>query len=1180
MQAEPRPTTPLSRLLRRPGALAIVLTLVVAGVASGRPDARADSRPADPTSPATPTTVTADALPTTQIDGVAWTQLVVGDTVFVGGRFSNARPAGAAPGTNLTPRSNFLAYDVRTGELIPTIAPAFNAQVRTIAASPDGTRLYVGGDFTNVDGLRRDRLAAFELPSMRLIGTFLPPVAYHVMALAVSPDNQTLYVGGNFSAVGSQVRNRLAAFRTSDGALLSWAPNAQGGMVSAMVVSPDGRQVVVGGRFTSVNGSTNPGYGLASIDTTTGALTPWAANALIRNGRDNAGITSLSTDGVNVYGTGFSFSGTSGNLEGTFAASWSGGRIAWVADCHGDHYGVHAQNGVVYTVSHAHHCGNFGGFPETTPRSYHRALAFSSAATGVVGRNTEGSYYNFEGNPAPSELLWYPDLDQGTFTGQNQGPWNVAGNGTYIVLGGEFTQVNFRAQQGLVRFAVAEAAPNREGPRVFQNTWNNPTATSTFAGTVRVSIPANYDRDNATLTYRLERDGVRVAETTAVSSFYRRPTVSLLDTTATPGSRPTYRVVAVDPFGNAAPSNTVTVTVSSTGNRSAYTDAVLTTPGLTNYWRMGETSGAFADLVGNRPLTLTGSASRGVTGVVPNDNDRAVTLNGGYTYTNASAAAPQTFSVEAWFRTSNTGGGKILGYGSSRTGNSSSYDRHFYIGNDGRLRFGVNPGGVRVVTSPTSLLDNRWHHAVATVGNGVLSLYVDGQLVDQLTGVAGGETINGYWRVGGDNLSGWPNRPSRTTLLGTIDEVAVYDGVLSADAVARHYEAGTTGAAPNTRPVAAFTATATPLTVAVDASTSTDPDGTITGYAWDFGDGSTGTGVTASRTYAAPGTYTVTLTVTDDRGATGTTTQQVEVPDVAPNQAPTAAFTTSPLTLGVAVDASTSTDPDGTITGYAWDFGDGSTGTGVTASRTYAAPGAYTVTLTVTDDRGATGTTTQQVEVTDVAVPPQPFATDAFEREVTGGLGTADSGGPWALAGSTTNFAVGGGQAQLRMNAAGQGVSAFLPGTSTDTEVRATVAVDKLASPGSVFTSVVGRRVGTADYRAKVRFATNGTVQAIITRVAGGETDLVGLTVPGLTVAPGEPVQVRFQVTGTSPTTLRLKVWRAGTPEPADWQLSTTDATAALQAGGGVGFVTYLSSSATNAPVIARFDDLWAGPTA
>jgi hypothetical protein len=72
---------------------------------------------------------------------------------------------------------------------------------------------------------------------------------------------------------------------------------------------------------------------------------------------------------------------------------------------------------------------------------------------------------------------------------------------------------------------------------------------------------------------------------------------------------------------------------------------------------------------------------------------------------------------------------------------------------------------------------------------------------------------------------------------------------------------------------------------------------------------------------------------------------------------------------------------------------------------------------------------------------------------------------------------------------------------------------------------------------------------------------------------------VRLQVTGTGPTSLRAKVWVAGTTEPAAWAVSATDATAGLQAAGSVGVGDYLSGSATNAPVVVRFDDFQAGPT-
>lgn len=148
---------------------------------------------------------------------------------------------------------------------------------------------------------------------------------------------------------------------------------------------------------------------------------------------------------------------------------------------------------------------------------------------------------------------------------------------------------------------------------------------------------------------------------------------------------------------------------------------------------------------------------------------------------------------------------------------------------------------------------------------------------------------------------------------------------------------------------------------AFDGSASSDPDGIVAGYQWDFGDGTTSNGVTATHTYAVAGTYSVVLTVTDNNGAiaTATTTARIDAPPIA-RIAPV-----STIILGEAItfDGSGSSDADGTIAGYQWNFGDGMTGTGSSTTHTYTAAGTYPVTLTVTDNDGATGTATTTVTV-------------------------------------------------------------------------------------------------------------------------------------------------------------------------------------------------------------------------
>ena len=142
---------------------ATVSLLLTVGVLAllGPGAALADSAP-PVTTPPIPTTVSADRLPTVQINGVVWSQVAVGDTVYVAGSFNRARPAGAAAGTQETVRNNLLAYDIQTGALITSFAPSLNGQALVVVASPDGSRIYVGGDFSTANGQARSRVAAYS----------------------------------------------------------------------------------------------------------------------------------------------------------------------------------------------------------------------------------------------------------------------------------------------------------------------------------------------------------------------------------------------------------------------------------------------------------------------------------------------------------------------------------------------------------------------------------------------------------------------------------------------------------------------------------------------------------------------------------------------------------------------------------------------------------------------------------------------------------------------------------------------------------------------------------------------------------------------------------------------------------------------------------------------------------
>jgi PKD repeat protein len=161
-------------------------------------------------------------------------------------------------------------------------------------------------------------------------------------------------------------------------------------------------------------------------------------------------------------------------------------------------------------------------------------------------------------------------------------------------------------------------------------------------------------------------------------------------------------------------------------------------------------------------------------------------------------------------------------------------------------------------------------------------------------------------------------------------------------------------------PVAGFTASCTDLTCAFqDASTD---DHLVSAYFWNFGDGNSTWTHLPNHTYAAAGTYAVTLTVTDSLGQSNSVTHSVTV---TPDLQPVAVFTSSCSGRDCTFSSDASSDDHG-ITSRAWSFGDGSSVANVVApSHSYAANGTYQVTLTVNDSKGQWNSVTHSVTVVD-----------------------------------------------------------------------------------------------------------------------------------------------------------------------------------------------------------------------
>jgi hypothetical protein len=271
-------------------------------------------------------------------------------------------------------------------------------------------------------------------------------------AYAVAVRGSKVFVGGHFTSASGHARSHTAAFDRVSGAITRWAPRVNADVL-ALAVSGDGTSAVLGGRFSTVNGQTQLGSQRVSTDLGRRNLS-WRVNDVVGNNGPDSAVYSLTSRGGYVYGTGYSYaSSTPGRkLEGAFVASWGSGAIHWLEDCHGDTYSAAPTGSTVYTAGHAHNCTTVGGFAATDPPTYHRALAFSQAATHHLKHNTVAPYADFGGEPAPTLYSWYPDFNTGTVTGQLQGPWTVVVAGRYVAYAGEFTRVNGHAQQGLARF--------------------------------------------------------------------------------------------------------------------------------------------------------------------------------------------------------------------------------------------------------------------------------------------------------------------------------------------------------------------------------------------------------------------------------------------------------------------------------------------------------------------------------------------------------------------------------------------------------------------------------------------------------------------------------------------------------------------------------------------------------
>jgi hypothetical protein len=748
--------------------------------------------------------VSATVSPSWQTNDIVWAIASAKGVVYVGGQFTSVRPPGQPLGSSETVNQAYLAaFNASSGALITSFAPTFTGisgckdgngvgpcGVGSLAVSPDGNTLYVGGTFGSVDGVYRDHIAALNISgglstTGALVSAWKPTATGAVLSIAPSPDGTTVYLGGDFAKVDGVARKFAGAVTAAGaGTVTTWAPQLNA-TVTSVAEAPDESSVLVGGDFTEINGVTQQAIG--STDPTTGLSGAWTAPPnLVPN---YPGCLSqvkqivISTEGTTSK-SGVAYvaaEGTGGGcFDGDFAVNVSDGSLVWQNACLGATQAIAVLNGYLYKGSHAHDCAFApGGFPQTNPEILHHLLA-QSLTDGSLGH-------------------WTPNTDNDSL-----GPRYFATDGTQLFVGGGFATVNGLPQQGFARF---EPTPDTTVPPKPAA----PTVSSTQSGVVSLSFKAVSDPDDGTLSYAIYRHGTAspIATLQATSWPWALPVLRYNDTGRTPGKSYTYQVTASDGTNISAKSSaSASVTVSGTNPTLSY-DATVLGDSPSFFWPLNDasTSTTAQDLSPNL-FTGTYETAGAEPGAVPtgpiagDTTDTATAFDGstGFISSTNQVSDPGAFSIEGWFRTTSNTGGMLIGFGDNQTGFSSNYDRHIYMMNDGQLVFGVWTGQPDVIETSSPYNDGQWHYVVATQDPTLgMTLYVDGQLIGT-NSTTTAQGYNGYWKIGGDNLNGWnldpwggnsqgTTEPNSYYFNGAIADVAVYPYALTAAQVTTHYAA-------------------------------------------------------------------------------------------------------------------------------------------------------------------------------------------------------------------------------------------------------------------------------------------------------------------------------------------------------------------------------------------------------
>ena len=330
------------------------------------------------------------------VNGRVYATKIVGDIVYVGGQFTTAT---SPTGTNVA-RRGLAAFRMSDGSLVTEFHANLNTgNVRAIES--DGSSLWIGGTFTRVGGVERQRVAKVSLATGAADTAFQANAGGMVRALEHSGGD--LYIGGQFGSVRGTPRSNLAKVSAATGALNPTFTGGANNWVSGLRISPDGNRMWVTGNFTTLGGASRNGLG--GVSTTSGGVSGpnFPSSVAPQLGVD------VNTDGSRIFVVGQS------NVLGAYNTS-TGGR-PWNRRADGDTQAVKFYNNEVYF-----------GFHEGYEGDTRVRLLAADPTTGALDPNFRPRFVGF----------W--------------GVFAIDATPSGLVVGGEFTTAGGVTARGWARF--------------------------------------------------------------------------------------------------------------------------------------------------------------------------------------------------------------------------------------------------------------------------------------------------------------------------------------------------------------------------------------------------------------------------------------------------------------------------------------------------------------------------------------------------------------------------------------------------------------------------------------------------------------------------------------------------------------------------------------------------------